>query len=570
MKKIYILISIFLIVLLCLTRLYKLDSYPSSPYWEEVALGYDAYSILKTGKDHHGNPFPIVAFESFGDWKPSLYFYVIIPFLLIFDLSVMAVRLPAAISGIMTVIGIAAITSLIYSQLEEKKKSVHVFLISLSIATISMWGIMFSRAGWEGMLATALVTWGVFFGLKSLLIMAHTQMRVSFLLSTTLLSLSLYAYHSARIVAPLVGLIIVILHFQKIFKNKKVVSSLKSYIPGVFISVILLIPLLINLNNQNIQHRFSETSIFSDISVIEESNNLKEIAGNSLISRVMYHRYLLFSREIIGNFLSHFTLDYLFISGDSNPRHSSQFMGIFYPTEIIGLCFGILFLIRKKTKFTLLLIGWIIIGTIPASITFAAPHALRTLLTFPAYMIIISFGWLYAYEMLEEKLLKYPKKRFLIRNVLVGAIIVSYTVQFLIFWRFYTKIYPTIHSSDWQYGYKELYETVDSLQKQDPNTQFYITRDQGRPAMYYWFYTKENPEFVQTANSIKKDQSEFLNYKNFSFITNSPSIKSKNSVVILGLSEYGALRDEGTTNFSLIKTIKNKKNESIFFVGKYE
>ena len=35
-------------------RVFQLEKSPPAPYWEEVALGYDAYSILKTGEDIHG------------------------------------------------------------------------------------------------------------------------------------------------------------------------------------------------------------------------------------------------------------------------------------------------------------------------------------------------------------------------------------------------------------------------------------------------------------------------------------------------------------------------------------
>ncbi|MFH2061503.1 MAG: phospholipid carrier-dependent glycosyltransferase, partial [Candidatus Beckwithbacteria bacterium] len=101
LDKIFLGLIVFLAIFL---RFVNLGSNPPSLYWEEAALGYDAYSILKTGKDFHGNPWPLVAFESFGDYKPSLYFYTTVPFIALFDLTPLAVRFPSALFGSLTVL----------------------------------------------------------------------------------------------------------------------------------------------------------------------------------------------------------------------------------------------------------------------------------------------------------------------------------------------------------------------------------------------------------------------------------------------------------------------------------
>src|SRR5215207_2988516 len=101
-------------------RLYQVTQL--SPYWEEVALGYDAYSILKTGKDHHGNSWPLVAFESFGDWKPSLYFYAIVPFIQLFGLNTFSVRLPSILSGVAIVGGVGTLAYLVSHHLKREHR----------------------------------------------------------------------------------------------------------------------------------------------------------------------------------------------------------------------------------------------------------------------------------------------------------------------------------------------------------------------------------------------------------------------------------------------------------------
>src|SRR3990170_6052123 len=95
--------SIILIVLIAaVLRLWKLDNIPPHLTPDEAALGYNAYSILKTGKDEYGEFLPII-FKSFGDYKPGLYVYLTVPFVAFFGLNEYTVRLPSAIFGIIAV-----------------------------------------------------------------------------------------------------------------------------------------------------------------------------------------------------------------------------------------------------------------------------------------------------------------------------------------------------------------------------------------------------------------------------------------------------------------------------------
>ena len=79
MKK-FVIIIVFTIalVLAILTRLYKLGEAPAGLYIDEAGQGYNAYSILKTGKDEFGKLYPFV-FRSFIDFKTPVYIYLIVP-----------------------------------------------------------------------------------------------------------------------------------------------------------------------------------------------------------------------------------------------------------------------------------------------------------------------------------------------------------------------------------------------------------------------------------------------------------------------------------------------------------
>src|SRR5579872_5976613 len=98
-----LLLVIFLVVVSAVLRLWAFGSVPPSPDWDEAALGYNAYSILHTGKDEYGAFLPVVL-RSFDDYKPALYAYLVIPFLFIFGLSLQAVRAPSVVFGVLAVI----------------------------------------------------------------------------------------------------------------------------------------------------------------------------------------------------------------------------------------------------------------------------------------------------------------------------------------------------------------------------------------------------------------------------------------------------------------------------------
>ncbi|MBP9781463.1 hypothetical protein KBC89_02305, partial [Candidatus Woesebacteria bacterium] len=160
-----------IVILAVVFRFFQLGNLPPSPYWEEVALGYDAYSILKTGKDHHGNWLPVVAFESFGDWKPGFYIYTVVPSIFIFGLNTFAIRFPSAVAGLAIVIGSGILANQLFlekrpSKLPNEKSSHWLPYLVMLVAAVEPWGIIFSRAAWEANLATALVLWSIIFVFK--------------------------------------------------------------------------------------------------------------------------------------------------------------------------------------------------------------------------------------------------------------------------------------------------------------------------------------------------------------------------------------------------------------------
>ncbi len=77
-------------------------------------------------------------------------------------------------------------------------------------------------------------------------------------------------------------------------------------------------------------------------------------------------------------------------------------------------------------------------------------------------------------------------------------------------------IYPKTSAIEWQYGYKELVESIEQLRK--PDQHVFVTREQGRPSIYFLWYTKQDPRELQRQDAfLKKDQQELLEFGPYAF-----------------------------------------------------
>src|SRR3990167_11148965 len=94
---------IIVLIIAAALRLVVLGQYPVHLTNDEAALGYNAYSILKTARDEHGQLLPVI-FKSFGDWKPGLYIYATVPFVATLGLNEFSTRAASAVAGIVAVL----------------------------------------------------------------------------------------------------------------------------------------------------------------------------------------------------------------------------------------------------------------------------------------------------------------------------------------------------------------------------------------------------------------------------------------------------------------------------------
>jgi len=478
----------FIIFVAILLRFWQLGNVPISPNWDEVALGYDAYSLLLTGKDEYGKFLPVVL-QSFDDYKPALYSYLAIPSVLLLGLNTIAVRLPSAIFG---VIGVIATYLLVKTLFENYKHKEPLALIASFLMAISPWSIQFSRVAFESNVGNVLNILTALFFVKGL--------KKPWLLSVSALcaALSIYVYQSEKVFTPLLVLILVGVYASKLF------SLQRKYLVAAFVvGIVVVAPMAFNiLTDESTLLRARGTSIFSKQTELLDQNIKRLEADKSsgdIVGSVLDNRRIVYFTHVVNGYISHFDLNWLFIRGDIG-RHHAPNMGLLYLFELPLILLGIYMLIfgafDKKTKYLLFL--WFLAAPIPASITSEIPHAVRTLNFLPTWQIFGALGsialwtWLKSmkYEVLGIKYLKLSNILYTLFFILSTFNIVYYINQYFVQMNYYT-------SHEWQYGYKEAVAAVAALKDDYDKVIVSDRRPLDKSYMFFLFFLKYPPQEYQ-------------------------------------------------------------------------
>lgn len=468
---------IIILLLAAVLRLVLLDKFPAGLNSDEAAIGYNAWSLLETGKDEHGKTWPLV-FRSFDDYKPPVYFYLVLPFVKVLGLNIWAVRLPSALLGIASVY----LLYLLAKRLFSEKEYLYLPALSAFFLAISPWHLHFSRGGWEVNTATFFILLTLFYLHKSL---ENTRLLFVFGLSAVL---SLYTYHSARVITPLLIAAFAIVYFNKVkifFEKKK----LKLTLAALAFSVVLALPIVLQLLSKSGQSRFSGVSIFADAGPIWQATNyrIEHNSTNPLVD-VFHNRYFTYSLRFVQNYLSHYSPDFLFIDGDTIARSRVPEMGQTYLYLLPFLFLGILSLLKFDSDGKKIILAWFLIAPFAAALTYQSPHALRSQNMVIPLTLITSIGVLNFLRFVKNNLKKYFS---LILLVLV-------TVQLYSLARYlhmYYVHYPKELAYAWQYGFDQIARY--SKANYDQYDHIIITDRYDQPYILTAFFTLYDPAVLQ-------------------------------------------------------------------------
>ncbi len=520
MKKYSFWAILLIVVLSFVLRFYKVTEDPPSLNWDETSIGFNAYSILKTGKDEWNKPFPI-HFKAYGEYKLPLQIYLSIPGIYVFGLNELGVRITPVVYGTLTVL-------LLFFLAKELFDSEVAAMVSAFLLGVSPWHIHLTRASFESSLATFWIVLGMWFLVKGF------KKEKWFVFSMIPFALSMFTYNSARIFAPMFLFTTLIIYRKKLIESKKIILI------SLIVFTILLIPLAPFLLSGERSARYKLVSITDDPGLIPRIN---ENRGNSHLPQPLPHlvhnkvTYVAF--YFVRNYLAHFTPEFLFISGAPHKQHHLQNMGELYLLQAPFLLAGLFALFYLRNRFKGLLFAWLLLAFVPVAVTQdSIPHALRTLIAAPFYQLVCGLGFVFISRWFRGKAFIKVLSSF----TLFSMIIISITYYL---YNYYV-IYPIAYSRDWQYGYKQVVNYI-ALHKAEYD-EIVFTRHYGEPHMFTLFYLNYDPARYQNDPSLVR------------FETN-------NWVWVLRFDKFyfPDLGDKGTQFVDIVKASPSKK---LLFIGR--
>ncbi len=485
----------FLIFVSFCLKVYKVSSYPPL-LWDEASLGYNAYSILKTGRDEHGQFLPLI-FKSFGDYKPGLYVYLSLPFVYLLGLTPLAARLPSVLLGSLAPI---LLYFLVKEVFPDGKKA---FFSALAL-TFLPWQIHFSRGAWEANCLVSFILLGSWLFLKSL------KDKSGFLWKLVLSGLAflfgLLVYQGGKLAVPLAVLSLLAINFGQFWS--RLVNSLtevKRNPKGLaFIGLIFLILAAAagwywqSFSGQA-GNRLKVMSLFSYhrpqeelVQISTEDNS--DLSGSHFL--IFHGEWLHFLRGFATRYFNHLSPKFLAFEGDwNNGRQGAPYYGMAGNTGFVFLIIGLaVFLSKKHLLNKYLFLVWLLIFPLPAALTRDIITGVRSLNLVIPLAVFIGLGLDFVFSL---KLSPIFKTGLLL--VIVSVFLFDFTYYLDLYYQHMVKINP----KQWLYGYRQAVDYINE-HKADYD-QVFMSNFYGQPYIYYLFYSKYPPDKYQAISSYRSE-----------------------------------------------------------------
>lgn len=552
-----------LITILCIAvflRVFRLESVPPALFGDEIDVGYQAYSLLETGRDLTGRFMPFYV-RSLTEFRTPLFIYSAVPFVGIFGLNEYGVRLPAVFWGIISILGVYLLSIKLFNK--------NIALFSAALMSISPWHLQYSRASFEVTMLSAFILFGVYFFILGL------GRNKYFIPSAVLLISSIYIYSTAVVFVPFLTLLLIIINWNQVRK-----TGVKTLFLVILTATVILIPVLVSMITGEAKERFSAISIFQDTVLIDKINLARQGQeffnpdGNSVkisprVEAMFYNKPMIFLQVFITNYFRSLSPSFLFSEGDVNFRQGIHEMGAIYYFESILIILGMFALAKEQWRKGALIFGWLLLAPVPASLTFQGGfHATRLFIMLPPLIFLSAVG--------ANWLLVNRKKKVIKAVSLVVAVLVVFNLVFYLY-RYHFHYGPESWRW-WHVGFKEAMLYTKSEEGSYKMVGFNNTYEPSLIRFLFW--NKVDPkEFQEEYQKGFQSREIFPGYNGFVFKDRyffGTSGKPIQDSLQPGTIYMVSARDEvpGDWDWSknppgsikTLKTIRNPLNEPIFYV----
>lgn len=449
-RRSWLLLTLILVVGMGL-RVYRLDEVPAGIYCDEAALGYNAYAIGEAGIDENGVSLPLFV-RSFGGYKNPVYIYAAILPVKLFGLSEFSLRLTSAIFGVLTLLGLFWLGTELWGT--------RAGLIASALLCITPWHLHFSRIAFELISFPCLFVFGFVF-----LVRAVRRGGLNWVGAGAMFGLALYSYAIALLVVPAFLLVFLFLFLRPIWKTKA------SFVWGLLLFLILCLPVA--------HFRITEPTsgqYFQGTTWIQSDSHLGDKAAT------LWRHYRSF-----------FSYRFLFEAGDPLIRHSAPGHGELHKTLFPFVLAGLISLLMPPTRFNLLLLVWVVLYPLGASLMNEIPSATRAFIGSPLAPLLAAFGFHRFGDLLSRVKPALLKTALPLLLLLVATLGLVYeTVRYLQIY------YGPFHQASargyggFQFGYRDVIQYMED--HRDSHFQRLLTANMvNQPWIFANFYTQTDP-----------------------------------------------------------------------------
>lgn len=475
-----------LFLLALVLRLVELDRVPAGFFHDEAEKAYSAFSVARVG-----GVFDFTSLHSatlgasnsnaavptfvrlplfvnvWGSYTSMAYQYCALPFLSARGLEVGAARLPAALAGALTVLGVFVLA------LRLTRRTRGAVWAALFLA-VSPWHLVFSRWAAQGILVPLFLSLAVWAWSGAFRRGRVCQRRL--LVSAVCFPLAFYCYSGAE------PFLLAFWGWLAWIGRREILRHARAMIPAALVFLILLIPTLGALlgGSGEGMGRFNRLSVWG-------------------MDAPLTFRALVFLK----NYLAHFSPQFLFLSGDANPRHAVEGFGEMLWVEAPLLVAGLLRVCKRvrnpRARVERLLLGWFLLTPLSAALTNEGiPHALRTLHGLPCPQILCALGVLDLGGWVRRR---WSRGKWLARG---GAMV--WGLNAVVFLAAFFVLYPVQSAPVFEYGlgqalraFREKGDTPPGEESGDSKRRLYYLPDDQLP--FAWelvaFHLRVSPERIR-------------------------------------------------------------------------